>query len=72
MIASKTRRWGGSLGLLISKRDADALGLEEEQEVLVEITPKSNVLQEMFGTAKFSKKTAQALKEARSRESKFI
>ena len=72
MIQSKAKKWGGSFGLLISKRDAEQLKLKENQEVMIDVTPKTNVLKEMFGTSKFSTPTEKLLKDIRGKESKFI
>lgn len=74
MIKCKAKKWGGSFGLLMSKKDAESLELKDNQEVIVDITPKTNVLKEMFGTAKgkFKKSTEEILKEIRRHESKFI
>ena len=74
MIKTKARKWGGSFGLLISKRDAEELGLKEDQEVVVEITKKTNVLKELFGFAKgkIKKPTEHILKEARKNTSKYF
>ncbi len=72
MIRSKAKKWGGSFGLLVSKKDAEELKLKDNQEVMIEITPKTNVLKEMFGTSKFKKSTEELLKEVRGKESKFI
>ena len=72
MIQSKAKKWGGSFGLLISKKDADNLNLKDGQDVMIDITPRTNVLKEMFGTSKFKKPTEQLIKEMRGKESKYI
>lgn len=72
MINTKVKKWGGSFGLLISKKDAEKLKLKDNQELMIEITPKTNVLKEMFGTSKFSKPTEELLKELRKNESKYF
>ena len=72
MIEGKIKKWGGSIGILVSKKDAEGLNLKEEQEVVIEVTPKTNVLKEMFGTSRFKEKTEDILKEIRKKESKFI
>ena len=64
---SKTRKWGSSLGLIIPKRIVEKLQLQENQEVIFEIQPKTSVLKEMFGVGKgkTKKKTEQIIQEAR-------
>ena len=49
---AKVKKWGGSYGLLISKKDANRFHLKENQQVSVEIIPKSNALKELFGSGK--------------------
>ena len=72
MIISKTRKWGSSLGVIIPKQVVKELKLRENEEIAIEITKKDNPLKELFGSGKFSKPTAQLLKEVRGRESKYI
>jgi len=72
MIQSKAKKWGGSFGLLISKKDAERLKIKENQEVMIEVTPKTNVLKDFFGSGKTKIDTEKVLKEIRQNESKFI
>ena len=72
MIESKAKKWGGSFGLLISKKDAEKLKLRQDQEVMIEVTPKTNVLKDFFGSGKKKIDTEKVLKEIRQNESKFI
>jgi len=72
MIQSKTKKWGGSFGLLISKKDAEELKLKENQEVMIEVTPKNNVLKDFFGSGKTRIDTEKVLQDIRKNESKFI
>jgi len=72
MIESKAKKWGGSFGLLISKKDAESLKLKENQEVMIEVTPKTNVLKEFFGSGKTKIDTERVLREIRKNESKYI
>lgn len=72
MIVGRIRKWGNSVGLLIQKEDARKLGLHENEEVAVSIVKKSNVLRELFGSAHYTKPTAQILKEIRANESKYM
>jgi antitoxin component of MazEF toxin-antitoxin module len=72
MLQSKAKRWGGSFGLLISKKDAEMLHLKDDQEVMIEVTPRTNVLKDFFGSSKNKIDTEKVLKEIRKNESKFI
>jgi len=74
MIKSKIKKWGGSFGMFISKKDAEAHDIKENQEIMIEITKKTNVLKELFGSSrgKIKEPTEQILKEIRKTESKFI
>ncbi len=72
LIVAKVRKWGNSIGLLVPKKEAEKMGLRENQDVSVEIIVKTNPLKELFGSLKFSKSTKQLLKEARENESKFL
>ena len=65
------RKWGNSFGLLISKKDAQRLGIREKQTLHIRVDQKVNPLQELAGTLKFSKPTKQLLKEAREGYSKW-
>jgi hypothetical protein len=38
-LAAKVLRWGNSLGLRISRHDADAIGLKEGDEVVITVVP---------------------------------
>jgi len=49
MIATKTRKWGNSLGILIPKKEVENLNLKENQTIIIEITKKENPLKELFG-----------------------
>ena len=66
MIA-KTKKWGNSLGVLIPSDVVKSLNLSDEQEIIIDIKPKTNVLREMFGFAKgkVNKPTEQIIREAR-------
>lgn len=50
MIVSKTRKWGNSLGVIIPREIAKDMKLREDQEVIIEIKHKENVLKELFGS----------------------
>ena len=71
MIVSKMRKWGNSLGVIIPKDVARDMKLREDQEVVIEIRPKENVLKELFGSMPELKEIN--LKEARrALESKYL
>lgn len=74
MLVTKTRRWGNSLGVRIPKDVVNEMRLTENQEIVLEIKPKENVLKELFGFAKgkTSKSTEDILKEARKNTSKYF
>lgn len=74
MIAVKTKQWGNSIGIVISKDVAREKGIVAGEELLVEIEKRSHksVLQELFGTLKTKKSTEQLLRESRKElESKY-
>ena len=52
MTICKTKKWGSSLGIVIPKAVVDEMHLTENQDVEVELQPKTNVLKEMWGFAK--------------------
>lgn len=64
-IEVRTRKWGNSIGIVIPSEAADKLSLKPEEQIIIEITRKENVLKELFGAIKFSKNTVVLLKEAR-------
>ena len=71
MIISKTRKWGNSLGVIIPRDVAKNMKLREDQEVVIDIRQKENVLKELFGSMPKLKEIN--LKEARMKlESKYM
>ncbi|MBI2631888.1 hypothetical protein HYW75_02710 [Candidatus Pacearchaeota archaeon] len=63
----KTKRWGNSIGVVIPAEATERLSLKPDEEILINIEKKNNVLKELFGAFKNNKKsTEQMLKEARS------
>jgi antitoxin component of MazEF toxin-antitoxin module len=68
MIVCKTKQWGSSLGIVIPKKVVNELHLTENQEIAVELQPKTNVLKELFGAGKrkYGRTTEQIIKEARA------
>ncbi len=71
MIHGKVRKWGNSMGILLSKVDMGDLGIRENDDVQLIIAKKANVLMDMSGKLKFKKPTKQLLKEAREGFSKW-
>ena len=52
MITCKTKKWGNSLGIIIPKEEVDELQLQEDQQIVIEITKINNPFQELFGFGK--------------------
>ena len=65
-IELKTKKWGNSLGIVIPASIRAQLNLKPNENVIVNIEKRGNVLKEMFGAGKDIKKsTEQILKEIR-------
>lgn len=72
-IQVKTKKWGNSIGIIIPSETIERLNIKPEEEIVIEIEKKSNVLRELFGALKFEKTTEQLLKESREEmESKWM
>ncbi len=72
MIACKVREWGNSLGVIIPRTVADELGIKPNEEIIVKIEKKNNVLRELFGSLKFKTPPEKLIGEIRSEmESKW-
>ena len=72
-ISVKTKRWGNSIGVVIPSEAIERFNIKPEEEIVIEIGKKSNVLKELFGSLKFKKSTEEMLKEARQElESKWM
>ncbi len=66
MIKCTAKRWGSSIGIVLPKRVVYQHNIKPHEDIVIEIKGKSgNVLQELFGSMKFSKPTHKLLKEAR-------
>lgn len=59
------------MGILISKKEIEKMGIRENDEVLLDIHQKGNPLREMFGTHHYSKPTEELIKESRKNISKY-
>ncbi|MDO8661297.1 MAG: hypothetical protein Q7K43_05390 [Candidatus Woesearchaeota archaeon] len=64
-IECKTRKWGNSLGILISKKEAKESNLTEDQDIVIEVTEIKNPLRELFGFGKNKKITPELFKQVR-------
>ena len=60
-IEVKTKRWGNSIGIIIPSEAVERFNIKPEEKIVIEISKESNVLKEMFGTAKFKKRTAREM-----------
>ena len=73
MIKCKTKKWGNSIGIIIPIEFANEKGIKANEEVMIEIEKKGNVLEELKGALLFHKSTGQLIKESRKElESKFL
>ena len=61
IIKAKVREWGHSLGIIIPKNVVSKENIKSEDEVIVEIRKKQDVM-DLFGTLKF-KRSAQQMKD---------
>lgn len=72
-IEVKTKKWGNSIGVIIPNEAVERLNIKPEEEIIIEIEKKSNVLKEMFGKAKFKKPAKKMIEEFRRKhESKWM
>lgn len=72
-IEVKTKEWGNSLGIIIPAEVAQKLHLKPEEEILIEIEKKNDVLKELFGSAKFKKSSKKMIRDFRKEfESKWL
>ena len=72
-IEVKTKKWGNSIGIIIPSETVEKFNIKPEEEIVIEIGKKSNVLKEMFGTMKSKKSAKQMIEEVRKElESKWM
>ncbi|MEK6895325.1 MAG: hypothetical protein AABX48_02285 [Nanoarchaeota archaeon] len=72
-IEVKTKKWGNSIGVIIPNSAIEKFNIKPEEKIMIEINKKQNVLEEMFGKAKFKKSTKEILNESRREfESKWM
>ncbi|MBI2598523.1 MAG: hypothetical protein HYW50_04980 [Candidatus Diapherotrites archaeon] len=62
-VEAKLKKWGSSVGVLLSKPDIEKEKLKIGENVVLRVSKKSNVLRETFGSLKFRKPTEKLLKE---------
>ena len=72
-IEVRTKKWGNSIGVVIPIETLERLNIKPEEEIIIEIEKKNNVLKEMFGKAKFKKSAKKIVEDFRkSFESKWL
>lgn len=72
-IEVKTKKWGNSIGVIIPNKTVEKLNIKPEENVMIEIEKKNNVLKELFGRAKFKKSAKKMITEfRRDYESKWL
>lgn len=64
-IEVKTKKWGNSIGIVIPSKTVKKLNIKPEEEIVIEIEKKYNVLKELFGAVKFRKSKEEILRETR-------
>ena len=64
-IEVKTKRWGNSIGVVIPVEAVERFSLKPEEDIIIEIEKKNNVLKEMFGKAKFKKSAKKMIEDFR-------
>ena len=69
----KTKKWGNSIGIIIPSEAVEKFNIKPEEKIIIEISKKGNILQEMFGTMKSNKTSKQMISESRKElESKWM
>ena len=72
-IEVRTKRWGSSIGVVIPSETIERLNIKPDEDIVIEIEKKNNVLKELFGAVKFKRSTEEILKETRKdMESKWL
>jgi hypothetical protein len=72
LIICKTRKWGNSVGIILPKSELERLGVEADDEIIVDIARKENPLKELFGAFKGKKIGRADIKQLRAlMESKY-
>jgi len=65
VIEVKTKKWGNSIGVVIPAEAVERFNLRPDEEIIIEIEKKNNVLKEMFGKAKFKKSSKKMIEDFR-------
>lgn len=66
IIICKTRKWGNSLGVRIPKETADELKINENEDIILEISKKASPLKELFAFDKKNKITKEIVKDVKN------
>lgn len=73
VIQVRTKKWGNSIGVIIPSKAVEQLNIKPEEDIVIEIEKKNNILKEMFGTMKSKKTARQIINESRRElESKWV
>ena len=64
-IQVKTKKWGNSIGIIIPSETIERFNIRPEEEIIIEIEKKNNLLEELFGKAKLKKPTERIVKGVR-------
>jgi len=64
-IEVKTKKWGNSIGIVIPMDAVERFNIKPEEDIIIEIEKKNNVLKEMFGKAKFKKSAKKMIEDFR-------
>ena len=65
VIEVKTKRWGNSIGIVIPQEAVEDLGIRVEEEIVIEIEKKNNILKELFGRARTKKSAKKMIEDFR-------
>ncbi|MEK6854716.1 MAG: hypothetical protein AABX73_00665 [Nanoarchaeota archaeon] len=72
-IEVKTKKWRNSVGIIIPIEAVERFNIKPEEDIIIEIEKKNNVLKEMFGKAKFKKSAKRMIEDFRKEnESKWM
>lgn len=61
----RTKQWGNSIGIVIPRDKVESLKIRPNQDIMISIENKENVLKELFGLLKTKKTSEEILKEVR-------
>ncbi|MEK6812053.1 MAG: hypothetical protein AABX76_00680 [Nanoarchaeota archaeon] len=57
----KTKKWGNSIGIIIPSEAVEKFNIKPEEKIVIEISKRGNVLQEMFGKGIGKNKSAEEI-----------